>query len=328
MRPILPARAPGPQRIAGPRAGRVSALPTGRRWFMEIAASRGVDTAISAKSGRSWPAALPPARSGRLSWARASTRGSSVLVIHGVWLPGAPGLAVWAEDSTRAAAAAAPPRPRRPGSARTPSPPATPTLAAAARRRRRADPARHRAAHPAHPGRRAADSPELVRTTVAPPARGPVTLAGWRVPTLVYAPDDALALLRALDELDGGARGDPAAPRRAGRLRRRPGGPGPGAARRGRPGRPARRRWPIRRRVPARGGPCRFGCVRGGDRAGGVATPAHRHRRRLGPLAGPGPAPGRPAAAESRPPPARRHRRRCQAAGERRPRCRRSRPVR
>ncbi|WCN84734.1 SNF2-related protein [Micromonospora sp. LH3U1] len=45
------------------------------------------------------------------------------------------------------------------------------------------------------------DSPELIRTAVAPAARGRLTLAGWRVPVLVYAPDDALSLLRALDEL-------------------------------------------------------------------------------------------------------------------------------
>ncbi|TDC45716.1 DEAD/DEAH box helicase, partial [Micromonospora sp. KC207] len=41
-----------------------------------------------------------------------------------------------------------------------------------------------------------ADSPELVRTAVAEPVRGPVTLAGWRAPALRYAPADALALLR------------------------------------------------------------------------------------------------------------------------------------
>ena len=69
------------------------------------------------------------------------------------------------------------------------------------RRRRRADPAGHRAAHPAHPGRRAD------RLTRAGPDRRrtrgprPVTLAGWRVPVLVYAPDDALSLLRALDDI-------------------------------------------------------------------------------------------------------------------------------
>jgi non-specific serine/threonine protein kinase len=116
-----------------------------------------------------------------------------VLVIHGVWRPGA-GLAVWAEAS------ALPSRPpRRPGRAprERPHPFAADhaTLAAAL-----GDP-------PAGPGtvrlflptRAGAplDSPELVRTAVEVPARGPVTLAAWLVPTLVYAPDAALALLRA-----------------------------------------------------------------------------------------------------------------------------------
>ncbi|WP_405116802.1 SNF2-related protein [Micromonospora sp. NBC_01405] len=41
------------------------------------------------------------------------------------------------------------------------------------------------------------DSTELVRTAVAEPVRGSVTLAGWRAPALRYAPADALALLRA-----------------------------------------------------------------------------------------------------------------------------------
>ncbi|WP_107079685.1 DEAD/DEAH box helicase, partial [Micromonospora sp. MH33] len=43
------------------------------------------------------------------------------------------------------------------------------------------------------------DSPELVRAAVGDPVRGPVTRAGWRVPALVYAPDAAFALLRALE---------------------------------------------------------------------------------------------------------------------------------
>ncbi|MER5701742.1 SNF2-related protein [Micromonospora sp. NPDC002296] len=51
------------------------------------------------------------------------------------------------------------------------------------------------------------DSPELVRTAVAEPVRGPVTLAGWRAPALRYAPADALALLRAA----GGHAGVPGA---------------------------------------------------------------------------------------------------------------------
>ncbi|NBE85336.1 SNF2-related protein [Micromonospora rubida] len=47
------------------------------------------------------------------------------------------------------------------------------------------------------------DSPELVRTAVAEPVRGPVTLAGWRAPALRYAPADALALLCALGDHAG-----------------------------------------------------------------------------------------------------------------------------
>ncbi|RGC67863.1 hypothetical protein C5N14_16775 [Micromonospora sp. MW-13] len=47
------------------------------------------------------------------------------------------------------------------------------------------------------------DSPELVRTAVAEPVRGPVTLAGWRAPALRYAPADALALLRAAGDRAG-----------------------------------------------------------------------------------------------------------------------------
>ncbi|MEU7609806.1 DEAD/DEAH box helicase [Micromonospora sp. NPDC049204] len=125
-----------------------------------------------------------------------------MLVIHGLWLPGddsTGGLAVWAEDS---AAPQAPTRSGRPPRER-PHPFAAghADLVAVL-----AD-----AAEPAHPGtalltlptRAGApvDSPELIRTAVAPPARGRLTLAGWRVPVLMYAPDDALSLLRALDDL-------------------------------------------------------------------------------------------------------------------------------
>ncbi|MEV1156115.1 SNF2-related protein [Micromonospora chokoriensis] len=125
-----------------------------------------------------------------------------MLVIHGLWQPrdgSTPGLAVWAEDS------AAPPAPTRPG-----RPP---------RERPHPFAAGHAdlvavladAAEPAHPGTALltlptqagvpTDSPELIRTDVAPPARGRLTVAGWRVPVLVYAPDDALSLLRTLDDL-------------------------------------------------------------------------------------------------------------------------------
>ncbi|KKJ99905.1 helicase HelZ [Micromonospora sp. HK10] len=121
-----------------------------------------------------------------------------MLVIHGVWLPGG-GLAVWGEESTLPARA-----PRRPGRAprERPHPFA-------------ADHATLAAALGGPPGRPAAvllrlptragsplDSPELVRTTVGEPVRGPVTLAGWRVPALRYAPDAAYALLRELEPGD------------------------------------------------------------------------------------------------------------------------------
>ncbi|TYB37121.1 DEAD/DEAH box helicase [Micromonospora sp. AP08] len=118
-----------------------------------------------------------------------------MLVIHGLWLPGR-GLALWAEDSRLPARA-----PRRPGRAprERPHPFA-------------ADHATLAAALGGPPGTPAAvlldlptragspiDSPELVRTAVGDPVRGPVTRAGWRVPALVYAPDAAFALLRALE---------------------------------------------------------------------------------------------------------------------------------
>ncbi|SCF43998.1 non-specific serine/threonine protein kinase [Micromonospora mirobrigensis] len=124
-----------------------------------------------------------------------------MLVIHGVWLVGV-GLAVWAEESSRPSAA-----PRRPGRAprERPHPFAV-------------DPGELAAVLADRPGRWASvllrlptragaplDSPELVRATVAGPVRGPVTLAGWRAPALVYAPDAALGLLTALDDLDGAA---------------------------------------------------------------------------------------------------------------------------
>ncbi|GHJ52349.1 helicase HelZ [Nonomuraea sp. TT08I-71] len=118
-----------------------------------------------------------------------------MLVIHGLWLPGR-GLALWAEDSRLPARA-----PRRPGRAprERPHPFA-------------ADHAALAAALGGPPGApisvlldlptRAGspiDSPELVRTAVGDPVRGPVTRAGWRVPALVYAPDAAFTLLRALE---------------------------------------------------------------------------------------------------------------------------------
>ncbi|RZU77410.1 non-specific serine/threonine protein kinase [Micromonospora kangleipakensis] len=116
-------------------------------------------------------------------------------VIHGVWLSGV-GLAVWAEDTTLPARA-----PRRPGRAprERPHPFAAghATLAGAL-----GDlPARASSVLLSLPTRAGSplDSPELVRTAVAEPVRGSVTLAGWRVPALTYAPDAAFALLREID---------------------------------------------------------------------------------------------------------------------------------
>ncbi|MEU9515735.1 DEAD/DEAH box helicase [Micromonospora sp. NPDC048169] len=116
-----------------------------------------------------------------------------MLVIHGLWLPGA-GLALWAEDSTLPARA-----PRRPG--RVPRERPHPFAA---------DHATLAAALDGMPGEPVSvlldlptragsplDSPELVRATVTEPVRGPVTRAGWRAPALAYAPDAAYALLRA-----------------------------------------------------------------------------------------------------------------------------------
>ncbi|MEU8263378.1 SNF2-related protein [Micromonospora sp. NPDC048999] len=118
-----------------------------------------------------------------------------MLVIHGLWLPGS-GLAVWAEDSTRPSRA-----PRRPGRAPRERPhpfAADHATLAATLGDPAAEPVSVLLSLPTRAGS-PLDSPELVRTTVEEPVRGPVTLAGWRVPALAYAPDAAFALLRALD---------------------------------------------------------------------------------------------------------------------------------
>ncbi|MEV6693955.1 DEAD/DEAH box helicase [Micromonospora sp. NPDC051196] len=122
-----------------------------------------------------------------------------MLVVHGVWLPGR-GLAVWGEDSTL------PPRgPRRPGRAprERPHPFAAAHATLAAVLAEAAEPTDLGTALLSLPSRAGSpvDSPELVRTTVVEAVRGPVTLAGWRVPILAYAPDAALPLLRGLDGL-------------------------------------------------------------------------------------------------------------------------------
>ncbi|RIV37978.1 DEAD/DEAH box helicase [Micromonospora radicis] len=122
-----------------------------------------------------------------------------MLVVHGMWLPGR-GLAVWGEDTTLP-----PQAPRRPGRPprERPHPFAATHATLAAVLAEAAEPAAADTALLTLPTRAGSpvDSPELVRTTVEAPARGPVTLAGWRVPVLAYAPDAALALLRTLDGL-------------------------------------------------------------------------------------------------------------------------------
>ncbi|WP_030488785.1 DEAD/DEAH box helicase [Micromonospora chokoriensis] len=125
-----------------------------------------------------------------------------MLVIHGLWLPGdssTGGLAVWAEDS------AAPPAPVRPGRPprERPHPFAAGHTELAAVLADAAEPTRLDSALLTLPTLAGAptDSPELIRTAVAPAARGRLTLARWRVPVLVYAPDAALSLLRTLDDL-------------------------------------------------------------------------------------------------------------------------------
>ncbi|MDG4783008.1 DEAD/DEAH box helicase [Micromonospora sp. WMMD961] len=126
-----------------------------------------------------------------------------MLVIHGLWLPGdgstGGGFAVWAEDSAAPIPRARPGRPARD----RPHPFAAGHGDLAAVLADAAEPTRLDTALLTLPTLAGAptDSPELIRTTVAPGARGRLTLAGWRVPVLVYAPDDALSLLRALDDL-------------------------------------------------------------------------------------------------------------------------------
>ncbi|RQX10350.1 DEAD/DEAH box helicase [Micromonospora arida] len=125
-----------------------------------------------------------------------------MLVIHGLWLPGGSstgGLAVWAEDSAAPIPAARSGRPAR----ERPHPFAAGHTHLAAVLADAAEPTRPDTALLTLPTLAGAptDSPELIRTTVAPATRGRLTLAGWRVPTLVYAPDDALSLLQALDDI-------------------------------------------------------------------------------------------------------------------------------
>nr|WP_307857803.1 SNF2-related protein [Micromonospora sp. C97] len=127
--------------------------------------------------------------------------------MHGLWLPDASstgasstgGLAVWAEDSAAPIPAARAGRPARD----RPHPFAAGHTDLAAVLAEAAEPTRPDTALLTLPTRAGAptDSPELIRTTVAPAARGRLTLANWRVPILVYAPDGALSLLHTLDDI-------------------------------------------------------------------------------------------------------------------------------
>lgn len=116
-----------------------------------------------------------------------------MLVVHGSWRLDS-GLAVWAEDSTPPARA-----PRRAGRAprERPHPFAAGHPVLAATLAEVAEPTMPGTALLTLPTRAGSplDSPELVRSAPVDPLRGPVTLAGWRVPALVYAPDTALSLL-------------------------------------------------------------------------------------------------------------------------------------
>ncbi|MFF5217544.1 SNF2-related protein [Micromonospora sp. NPDC000442] len=122
-----------------------------------------------------------------------------MLVVHGMWLPGR-ALAVWAEDSTLP-----PHAPRRPGRAprARPHPFAAAHATLVALLADAAEPDDLGTALLRLPTRAGSpvDSPELVRTAVVEPVRGPVTLAGWQVPVLAYAPDAALSLLRTVEKL-------------------------------------------------------------------------------------------------------------------------------
>ncbi|MEH1011704.1 DEAD/DEAH box helicase [Micromonospora sp. CPCC 206060] len=141
-----------------------------------------------------------------------------MLIFHGVWLPGGARLALWAEDPGLPARP-----PRRPGrpprdrphpfaaghaellAALTDGPAEQLTGPAgtvgptggAGDARDVAGKAVSGSLALTLPTRGGApvDSPELVRTADPDPQRGPVTLAAWRVATLEYDVDDALALL-------------------------------------------------------------------------------------------------------------------------------------
>ncbi|MEU4567059.1 DEAD/DEAH box helicase [Micromonospora sp. NPDC023956] len=124
-----------------------------------------------------------------------------MLVIHGVWLVGV-GLALWAEESN--APARPPRRAGRPPRER-PHPFAADHAALVAAIGPAAVSATRGSTALTLPTRGGAplDSPELVRTAAGEPVRGAVTLAPWRVPTLGYAPADALAVLRRTDGYAG-----------------------------------------------------------------------------------------------------------------------------
>ena len=123
-----------------------------------------------------------------------------MLVVHAVWLIGGR-LALWAEDST------GPVPPRRSGRPprERPHPYAADIagLAEALGELAGEGDDRQRAARPADPHRRTGGLAGTGPAELADDRRGPVTLAGWRVPALEYDADDARPVLAALAADDG-----------------------------------------------------------------------------------------------------------------------------
>jgi non-specific serine/threonine protein kinase len=123
-------------------------------------------------------------------------KGYGVRVVHGLWL-GAGRLALWGEDPTMPARP--PRRPGRPPRERPHPVAATgdPLSAGLGEFGGKAAIGAVTLALPSADGA-PVDSPELVRADPPGQRRGALTLAGWRVPTLEYDPDEALWVLRGL----------------------------------------------------------------------------------------------------------------------------------